>query len=278
MNGFYWIASYPKSGNTWLRLFLEALLAGSLDINRLKKAGGHAAIRAEFDRLLDIPSSDLTDDEITNARPSLYQIEANTATQPLLRKAHDAWHLTPAGKPLFPPELTLGAVYLVRDPRDVAVSFAHHLTQDIDRIITRMNDPAAVMEPAKLRMQSHLPQRLLTWQQHVQSWLNAPIPVLLVKYEDLLAEPVNRFGEIADFLKLAATPEQIAAAVQAVKFDRLRDLEASNGFAEKPPDASRFFRRGIAGGWQDTLSTAQIERIEAHHADMMRRLGYVSLG
>lgn len=274
MNGFYWIASYPKSGNTWLRLFLEALLAGSLDINRLKKVGGHAAIRAEFDRLLDIPSSDLTDDEITNARPSLYQMEANTATQPLLRKAHDAWHLTPAGKPLFPPELTLGAVYLVRDPRDVAVSLAHHLTQDIDRTITRMNDPSAVMERAKFRMQSQLPQRLLTWQQHVQSWLNAPIPVLLVKYEDLLADPVNRFGEIADFLKLAVTSERIAAAVQTVQFDRLRDLEASNGFAEKPPDASRFFRRGIAGGWQDTLTPNQIERIETHHADMMRRLGY----
>jgi hypothetical protein len=275
MNGFYWIASYPKSGNTWLRLFLEALLAGTLDINRLKRAGGHVAIRAEFDRLLDIPSSDLTDDEITNARPSLYQIEANTATQPLLRKAHDAWHLTPAGKPLFPPELTLGAVYLVRDPRDVAVSLAHQLVQDIDQAITRMNDPTAVMERAKLRMPSQLPQRLLTWQQHVQSWLNAPIPVLLVKYEDLLADPIAHFGDIAHFLKLAVTSEQIATAVQTVQFDRLRDLEASNGFAEKLPDASRFFRRGIAGGWQDTLTPAQIERIETHHAEMMRRLGYV---
>ncbi|MDD2774339.1 MAG: sulfotransferase domain-containing protein [Gallionella sp.] len=278
MNGFYWIASYPKSGNTWVRLFLEALLAGTLDINRLKRAGGHAAVRAEFDRLLDIPSSDLTDDEITNARPCLYQIEANAATRPMFRKAHDAWHLTPAGKPLFPPELTLGAVYLVRDPRDVTVSLAHHLAQDIDQAITRMNDPTAVMEHAKLRMQSQLPQRLLTWQQHVQSWLNAPIPVLLVKYEDLLADPITRFSEIADFLKLTVTPEQIAAAVQTVQFDRLHDLEAINGFAEKPPNAKQFFRRGIAGGWQDTLSTAQIEQIETHHAEMMRELGYLSLG
>ncbi len=156
MNGFYWLASYPKSGNTWLRLFLESLAIGgnTVDINALNVSvsGGHAASRSEFDRILDIESADLTDDEITLARPRQYEIEAGTAKSPMLRKAHDAWGLTPAGESLFPPGLTLGAVYLVRDPRDVAVSLSYHLNQTVDQVIARMGNAKAVREMDRRRI------------------------------------------------------------------------------------------------------------------------------
>jgi hypothetical protein len=197
MNGFYWLASYPKSGNTWLRLFLESLAVGgnTVNINALSASGGHAASRSEFDRILDIESADLTDDEITLARPRQYEIEAGTAKSPMLRKAHDAWGRTPAGEPLFPPRLTLGAVYLVRDPRDVAVSLSYHLNQTVDQAIARMGNAKAEMEKARTRIPQQLPQRLLSWSGHVESWLAAPISLLALKYEDMQADPVARLGD-----------------------------------------------------------------------------------
>jgi aryl sulfotransferase len=277
MSGFFWLASYPKSGNTWLRLFLESLAANGAapDINAFGPSGDHAALRDEFDRILDIESADLTDDEIARARPRLYEIKARESNEPQPCKVHDAWELTPAGEALFPLELTLGAVYLVRDPRDVAVSFAHHMNQTPDQAIARMNDPAAVMERPRVRMPRQLPQHLCTWSAHVESWLDAPIRLLSVRYEDMLDDPVKQFGQIARFMGRDAPPEKIAAAADAVRFERLRAVEEAGGFAESPPGIERFFRRGVAGGWRDSLSHEQIARIEADHGSVMRRLGYL---
>lgn len=277
MNGFYWLASYPKSGNTWLRLFLESLITGSnsFDINKLKNCTIHAASRSRFDRILDIESGDLTDEEITRVRPRLYGIEAQQAKSSLLSKVHDAWELTSAGEALFPPEVTLGAIYIVRDPRDVAVSMAHHVNHPIDKVIERMANPVAQAEDNRRCMPEKLPQRLLSWSRHVESWLNAPVKLLLLKYEDMLQQPEKCFGEAAHFLGFDASPDAIAAAVNAVRFDRLQRTEETNGFIEKPLAAARFFRRGIAGGWRDSLTPEQIQRIEADHQRVMKNLGYL---
>ncbi|PPD20419.1 MAG: sulfotransferase [Methylobacter sp.] len=276
MNGFFWIASYPKSGNTWLRLFLESLAAGGkpVDINALSICG-NAAVRDAFDRILDMASADLTDDEITCARPRQYEIEARHAAAPQLRKVHDSWRMTPAGEALFPLALTQAAVYIVRDPRDVAVSLAHHMNQTIDQTITRMNNPLSIMEAARRRIPRQLPQFLGSWSQHVESWLDAPVKVLPVTYEAMLSEPTTTFGEIARFLGFETTSGALETAIKAVSFERLRASEEANGFVEKQPVTDCFFRRGIAGGWRDSLSSAQIARIETDHGPMMRRLGYL---
>ena len=182
--------------------------------------------------------------------------------------------MTPAGEPLFPPSLTLGAVYLVRDPRDVAVSYAHHMNWTVDQAIGFMADPLAIIALNRRRMAQQLPQRLSSWSQHVESWLDAPIRVLPIKYEDMLADPIASFGEIAHFLGFDAAPALVEAAVNSVSFERLRATEDKAGFAERMPGSDRFFRRGIAGGWRDSLSPEQIARIEADHGSMMRSLGY----
>jgi hypothetical protein len=277
MSGFYWLASYPKSGNTWLRLFLESLAASgaSPDINSLQLAHGNAADRDAFDRILDLESSDLTDAEIARLRPRQYELEARQADAPLLRKVHDAWQRTPADEALFPVEPTLGAIYLVRDPRDVAVSLAYHMNQSIDQAINCMADPSGALARAKRHIPNQLPQRLFSWSGHVQSWLDAPVNRLVLKYEDLISSPCERFGAAAHFLGLEAQPETVSAAVAAVSFGRLRAAEDAHGFAERQPGQERFFRRGIAGGWQDSLTSAQAARIEADHGEMMRKLGYL---
>jgi aryl sulfotransferase len=103
MSGFYWLASYPKSGNTWVRLFLESLSLGGLDvdINKLSLEHDHCASRHAFDWILDISSTDLTDSEIACLRPRLYELEAQKAKQPVISKVHDRWGTHPMASRFF---------------------------------------------------------------------------------------------------------------------------------------------------------------------------------
>ena len=276
MSGYHWLASYPKSGNTWLRLALSSLARGGAppDFAAEDRFAPIASDRTAFDLLLDVDSADLTDDEAEALRPRFHEIDAGRYAEPQLRKVHDAWTRTPAGEPLFPPALTLGAVYLVRDPRDVAVSLAHHLGIDLDRTIAFMGRADAALAMGGRGGVPQLRQRLLTWSAHVRSWLDAPAPPLLLRYEDMLADPAATLARAARHLGRAAAPEAVARAAAATRFEALRAAEARHGFAERPKTAGRFFRRGIAGGWRDTLTPAQAARIEADHGGVMADLGY----
>jgi hypothetical protein len=278
MNGFYWIASYPKSGNTWLRLFLHSLSIGGLipDFTKSLDFVTHGATRPEFEAVLEFESGDLTNDEIARARPRQYEMEAASAATPLFRKVHDRWDVTPVGEPLFPLAVTLGVIYLVRDPRDVAVSFAYHNNASLDWVITAMANSRQPIDPGRRRLPQQLPQILGTWGGHVESWLDAPgLRRLVLRYEDMCVDAEGRFAEAADFLGLDASRTAIAAATEAVRFTALRDQEEAKGFRERPVYLKRFFRRGLAGGWRDTLSAAQVARIESDHGPVMRRLGYL---
>jgi len=276
LKNIYWLAAYPKSGSTWFRAFLESLSTGgnAVDINNLKVVS-HTSSRVFFDRVLDIDSAYLTVDEITSARPRLFEIEAMQAHAPLFRKTHDAWITTLTGGPLFPPAVTLGAILIVRDPRDVAVSLAHQMTNTVDYAIERLGNPSGMMDMAVQRVNHQLPQKLSSWSLHTESWLSAPIKLHLLKYEDMLGDPLASFGAAASFLGFDAAPEKIAQAVDAVRFDRLRSAEEKSSYLGRQPGMDRFFRRGVAGGWRDSLTPAQVACIEADHGPMMRRLGYL---
>lgn len=275
MNGYHWLASYPKSGNTWLRLALGSLARGGQapDFAVADRFGPVASDRAAFDLLLDVDSADLTADEAESLRPRLYEFEAGWRAEPQLLKVHDAWTLTPAGEPLFPPAQTLGVVYIVRDPRDVAVSLAHHLDADIDQTIAFMGRADAALAAGGRSGPTQLRQRLLTWSGHVHSWLGTPNPLLL-RYEDMLTDPAAALERAARHLGWETPPDAVAKAVAATRFEALRKAEERNGFLERSGPEVRFFRRGVAGGWRDTLSAAQAARIEADHGEVMQELGY----
>lgn len=278
MGQFQWLASYPKSGNTWLRMALWSLGEGGvpIDLSRHHALAPMASARARFDSAMDIDSSLLTEAEGTALRPRFYAFEAASASGGLLRKVHDLWMLTPAGEPLFPPAVTKATIYVARDPRDVAVSFAHHKGQPVAEVIASMADPEAGLTVSRRRPGYQFPQRIGTWSMHVTSWLDAPaMPVpLLLRYEDISADPHAALTRAAQHLGWQADPDAIARAVAATRFDVLQAAEARTGFAEKPPTAQSFFRRGVVGGWRDTLSADEAARICDDHAAVMERLGY----
>lgn len=273
--GIWWLASYPKSGNTWLRAFLWTLVSRRpTDINDLFSLGPFAGSRTRFDQTLGIESETLSRDQEMNLRPRAFEVWAAESERQLYCMAHDAYYSTPAGEPLFPASATRGAVYVARDPRAVAVSLAYYMAQPIDAAIASMDDPARISASSTRRLSNQLRQRLLRWSEHVESWLSAPFPVHAVRYEDLHADPTAAFGAVATFLGLSTTAESIAAAVEATSFSRLKAQEHEVGFMERPHRMVAFFREGRIDGWRQALSPEQAARVVAAHAPMMRRLGY----
>ncbi len=270
-----WLASYPKSGNTWLRVFLSHLTVKAWDPHDLNSLPiTNSASRGLFDRTAGVEASDLTRAQIDLLRPRVYeQLADDRARFPFL-KTHDAWTFNAAGEPLHSTAAT--AVYLVRNPLDVAVSFAHHQGIDVDGVIDCMADAGYTLGGQRAEHLSILPTQLLTWEGHVRSWLDdAGVPVCVVRYEDMHASPRETFTRIVRFCGLAHSPAEIDAALAASSFERLQGLEQKSGFRERLPAAASFFRKGVVGSWRDSLSDSQVQRVLAEQGPVMRRLRYL---
>lgn len=273
-----WLASYPKSGNTWFRAFLANLLNpknSPADINDLE-GGPIASNRSLFDDATGLSSSDLTMEEIENLRPSVYKFIGQQSSDIIFHKIHDAFTLTSEGTPLVPAEVTRGAIYFVRNPLDVAVSFAHHANLNFDAMIESMNNNeyAFCNKPNRLHMQ--LRQKLLTWTNHVRSWKEQNyIPTLVVKYEDMKLNSLATFSKATKFCGLNYTDQEIQEALKKCSFTELQKQEKEKGFREKSPESASFFRKGKIGSWKEELNNSQIKKIISNHRDVMYQLGYL---
>ena len=273
-----WLVSYPKSGNTWMRMLLANYFSEKSDPHDINMPGvtrGTAGSRWLFDTFLGVPSSDLLDDEIATLQPDVFRIVAERAAKRLWIKVHDKRAQNPAGDWLFPKIASGVAVYIVRNPLDVAVSNAFHDGhRDMARAVDKLCDPRATISQANAQQ---LPQRLGDWSAHVSSWVDqSDIPVLVVRYEDMLIDTAAVLTQVLGFARpdLALDVAQIAHAVQASRIEALQAAEDAQGFRETPPGASRFFRRGVAGEWRDHLSAAQVAQITSRHLVAMQRFGY----
>lgn len=268
MSGIYWLASYPKSGNTWLRLLLHSYVAGGVvvDINATAPEGWSVNGRTQFDEAIGLAASDLTDAEILAWWPSALQKWAQARPKPAYLKTHAM------GAPW---EFTLGAVYLVRDPRDVVLSLARHAACSLDAAIEIMGTRDKLMNRSRYRLQRHLLQSWGSWSQNVESWLApTPFPIHILSYEAMRADPAAALSGLLPALGFPVDPAAVEAAVAATALETLRAQEATKGFVEAV-GPNRFFGEGRVQGWRDRLTPAQIARIETDHGPMMRRLGYL---
>ncbi len=278
MNKLLFLASYPKSGNTWFRAILNNLLSSHdhpVSINDLQQGSLNAASRSLFDDITGLDSSDLDFVEQQRLRPRVYESLAREAQQPVFLKIHDALLDTAAGEPLVPASTVAHVLYFVRNPLDVAVSFAHHEVQSVDEIIRIMADPLWRFADDHQRLRPQMPQCLSSWSGHVSSWLDAPdISLHVVRYEDMLAQPHASFAAALSFIGVERSADELAQAIRYSCFDALQMQEKISGFREKKPASLAFFRTGKAGGWQGVLSVKQSQQLIADHGFMMRRLGY----
>ena len=270
-----WLASYPKSGNTWVRAFLANLFANPLQpvhVNQLANFayGDHQGVY--YAQLARRPFSELSDEQINRLRPQVQTQIAAARPDTVFVKTHNA--LTSLdGVPTILPDVSAGAIYVLRNPLDLTVSYAHHYGVAIDAAI----DALASSLNRIVTDRTTAFQFLGSWSDHVRSWLlPPPMPHHLMRYEEMIASPAKSFGRLVAFLKLPKDKARLDKALRFSSFKVLADQERRDGFAERPASADRFFRQGQVGGWRQVLTDAQAERIVSDHHAMMLQFGYLA--
>lgn len=200
--------------------------------------------------------------------------EARGPDKPLLRKTHEVYRSGDPEREPFPTEATRAAILIVRDPRDVACSYAPFFGVDLDQSITALGTDDDPGKASPAWMQTAQPWG--SWSSHAASWLadDVPFDVHLVRYEDLKLYPVDVLHPVFEAIGLDCSRAELAAAMERTRFERLQQSEAERGFRETSKKTKTFFRRGATGGWRDELSAEQVLAVEADHAEMMTTLGY----
>jgi len=275
-NGIVWVASYPKSGNTWMRSFLSVYKSAEGRLNLSELGIPLSANRAILDDLLGINTADLTPTEVRDMLPRAFIAWADAAGNSRIVKTHDAFGYTLSGEYVFPEAATRGVVHVVRDPRDIAVSLMHHNGITLDRAIERLNDTQAWLSRGDREMVDQVPQLISDWSTHLQSWIGAPLPRLTLRYEDILVGPASCFRQVLDFIGLEVDEMRLRQTLEKTSFGSLQALEREGGFNERRASATApFFRQGRAGAWQNVLTPEQVDRIVSRHAALMKQFGYL---
>lgn len=272
-----WLASYPKSGNTWFRAFLSALMGeGKIEINNMKTDGIFSS-REIFDYITDLDSRDLYDDEVKNMLPDVYRQLAAERKQTQLVKIHDAYTHNSKNETIVPEDVTHCAIYIIRNPLDVVASFANHNGSTIDEAIILMNNKkgSIARQHNNLNTANQLRQLMYDWSGHASSWIDLPhFPVHIMRYEDMLSNPVGTFTKTLDAIGWSYPEDEIKAAIEASSFDKLSTQESDGGFYEKAKKSPKFFRNGISGNWRNELTTAQAKKILLAHETVMKQYEY----
>jgi hypothetical protein len=278
-DGVFWIASYPKSGNTWMRILLSNLMAGTdepEDINSLRISVGIAGARHMFEDESLVETQLLRHSEIETLRPLVHDSYARSRKAATFVKVHDAWTRLADGTPTLG-RAARGAIYLVRDPRDVAVSLAAFDSRPTDDVIDQLNREGEAVGETDAQIR----QIVNSWSGHVQSWLDhASIPVIVIRYEDLLRDTAGEFRRALSFLGAEFPDVEISRAVRNSDFRELQRQEKAQGFRERGRRQdvltrnNSFFREGRSEQWRSALTADQIHRIEQTNRATMSRLGY----
>ena len=176
---------------------------------------------------------------------------------------------------------TLGAVYIVRDPRDVAVSFSHHLGISLTEVVDLMiNEEHLISEKDFVLEKKEAGSTLVSsWSNHYNSWKNYNLrKILIIKYEDLIKKTFEKFYEIVLYLnkleKIEIDVKRIKRSIELTKFRNLQDLEKKYGF-EETTFSKTFFREGKMGSWKQELNKDLSKKIQKAFEAEMIELGYL---
>ena len=279
MKKIIWISSYPKSGNTWTRYFLSNYFFNkqkiNSDFNILNKID-------KFPPYKFLPQL-ISEDEIKESGYNIskywtkIQLEITKEKEDFIfLKNHNAL-VSVEGRNLTEERFSLAFIYLVRDPRDIAVSYSNFdKTLSIDKAIERITSENLYCHVTK---KFPLDVEVLgSWKFNYNSWKSgvAEVPRIIIKYEDLINNTFETKLKIikflSDILNFKVDTDQIKYSIEQSDFKRLQEIENNQKFHES---TNTFFNSGKIGQWKNILSPKQISRIENFCKDEMEELGYL---
>ena len=272
-----WLASYPKSGNTWLRAFLATYLYMDIDketfnfdiLNKIEQF-------PQLKHFKEINESPKNFEEVTKLWITM-QNKINLNNNINFLKTHNAFgnlnnnHFTDKKN-------TLGAIYLVRDPRDVLISYSKHMGNKIEETLKYILEDNHM---GTLNGNSSIFSELRgSWGQNYNSWKYFNLSEkLLVKYEDLIESPFDTFLKILIYLNkisnIKINEERVKKCIKICKFSNLQDLEKNIGFAEKSQKNELFFNQGKTKQWLNYKNDKILYKIEKKFKKEMKELNYI---
>lgn len=248
MGFIYWVASYPKSGNSWVRAFLTSLIT---DGAKTKSGKRPEVIPDEnsgrfYKPFLQKPIDTASITELAQIRPQAHRLLARRTQNFLLLKTHSQLGVH-GGTPTITFDVTAGAIYLLRNPLDVAVTYSVDRKRGIDGTIAVMNE--SQREATRFKNRSY--EIIGSWSEHVTSWTKPHDRILVLRHEDMLAGPEAAFRRIVQFLKMDVSDDQMARA--------LADTQSNSD---------------NLGKWRDTLTEEQVAMIVRNNEPVMKQFGY----
>jgi hypothetical protein len=286
----FWISSYPKSGNTLVRAIISTLFF-SKDGNFLLSQLKHSSQFEKRDRLNLIKKINKEDflnlDQLKTL--SKYWLTLQEKENMKIDKGFGFVKSHSVYVSLFNNWFTnfnntAGYIYILRDPRDIAISWSKHANLSFDESINFMLNFNSCIEWAqtKSELPNHIKPKtfISSWDEHVLSWTNnnMGVPKLILKYEDLVYKKEESIKVIVKFfeknfnIKFNSINKKIANIVESTSFEELKSQEEKYGFVEAV--SGDFFRKGKKGQWKKELNVQQITKLENKFRDFMNKFGY----
>ena len=275
-----WIASYPKSGNTWLRSIITSLLYttdGIFDFKLIKKIKQFPT-RNQFQEF----TRNFNDINEISKFWLLAQDKINLTEEIKFFKTHNL--NCAVNKNSFTNKShTLGTIYVVRDPRNLVNSIKNHYNKGNDEEAKNFLISKKILSRVPKDNEADIATLLGSWSDHYNFWTKRNSNLLLIKYEDLILDTKKELERIIIYLKKFMTveinPEKIKNILNTTSFDHLKDLENKGLFNENVYDSKknkiRFFNKGPSNDWTKVLDKKIQDDIEKIFYKEMKELGYI---
>ena len=275
-----WIASYPKSGNTWIRSIISALLYSNDGVFNFKL----------LNKIDQFPEKKYFKDSVKNFSNFneikknwiLEQDKINLDNKIKFFKTHSAYWKA-YNTQFTDEENTLGVINIVRDPRNIITSVLNHFSKENYSEASKFMRNSAQQIWDEKNNDERFMTIISSWANHYNSWKKFRKNNLLVYYEKLLSDPIEEFNKICNFLNKIANfnfeKGKILKAIEKCNFNNLQKIENESGFVEAPLDISgskkKFFNLGPQNDWRKILDKKTLKNIENSFENEMKELGYL---